>query len=106
MATLDEKYVRYELSAHIGGIRVSARSITNEHKEKTLAHWRKMRAKDIHVVEHEAPALPTWKVEVPTRRYPHHFTMQASSAAVVKSRLEQQKYKPWQVLMAKIEEVA
>lgn len=102
---MDNQYVRWQLSATINGVHVSAASITDEHKEKTLKVWQKMRAKNVTVVERpDASPLPTWRVRLP----PHHIPMElhASSKERVKELLAaNKKLKQWQILMANIEQI-
>lgn len=103
------QYVRYELSATIGGVRVSASSISDEHRDKTLKVWRGMRAKNITVTEHlDAQPLPRWRIRIPTHSYRGYLDIEisASSKEIAMSKIEADKklkLKPWQIITAKVE---
>lgn len=102
---MNDVYVRWEMSATRGNIRLFARSVTPEHKDRTLALWQKMRARDIVVTEIAgAPELPTWDIEVPKSKGYERFTLQASSEERVKQELRKRKYKVWQVMQTKIKQ--
>lgn len=106
-----DKYIRWELHANLKGVKLSAFSVTPEHKDKTLACWKKMHATNIIVVERDAPELPLYEVDMPGSKNGRiHATFRASSEANVRSQLERyrpdgkKKLKIWQIQLAKIEE--
>jgi len=101
------EYARWQMSATIGGVHVSASSITEEHRDETLKVWRGMQARNITIVERsDALPLPRWKVRVPTIRGYEIMEFQASSKKMLKQKLSDNRLKlePWQVMTAKIEQ--
>jgi hypothetical protein len=103
------EYAKWQLSATIGNVSVSAFSISEQHRDKTLKVWRGMRAKNIVVVERpDALALPVWKVRVSRSGSYQDIEIAASSEKIALSKIasdKKLKLKQWQVLTAKIERV-
>lgn len=105
-----ENYTKWELHANLKGVKLSAFSITEAHKNKTLAYWQKLRATNITVTELAAPELPEYEVVVKDNsRYAHEhrLTFQASSEENVKHQLARYRiygktFKPWQLMTAQI----
>lgn len=59
----NKKHARFLLSGELGTVKLSAESIDEYHRDKTLKTWKSLKVKNVQVVEQTPPEpLPRWEV--------------------------------------------
>lgn len=102
---MDSTYIKFELHATLGNVQLAAFSITPEHKNRVLRYWRKLHAKNIIILEREAPDLPLWQITIRQLRSnleSKTLQMRASSRENVVKQLEKH-YNDWEIRNSKID---
>lgn len=96
-----EEYAHYKLTATLNGVCLSATSVGNAHRDKTIAHWQTVGATDIEVTPVEnALEMPVWYVVIQTnsKKHPtHHLTIPAHCEETARRKAKEQTEKKLRV---------